>query len=225
MESKEGTEGTVKKRRRAGWDAPATTSIPLPSPSSSALMSGAQISSTSSMAPMISQAQQQAQVQMLLAQQALAQSLAAAAAASSSSAANMVQLSQQSSFVMPMATPPPPPAPTGPTRLDCRLYIGSLHYSITEADIRALFSGFGTVTRIDMSFEPTSGNIPFNTPYSIMQANVKRTNTPSFVISFTLGKSKGFCFLEFADPMSIYAGMYSYYYIPLFKSGIDSLRI
>ena len=108
---------------------------------------------------MISQAQQQAQVQMLLAQQALAQSLAAAAAASSASAANMVQLSQQTSFVMP--TPQPPPAPTGPTRLDCRLYIGSLHYSITEADIRALFSGFGTVTRIDMSFEPTSGNTPF----------------------------------------------------------------
>lgn len=53
----------------------------------------------------------------------------------------------------------------------------SLHYDLKEEDIIKVFSAFGPVTRCDMSFEPTTG------------------------------KSKGFCFLEFAEPMYAEAAM------------------
>jgi len=38
-----------------------------------------------------------------------------------------------------------------------RLYIGSLHYEITEAQVRALFSPFGDITKLDMSHDPLTG--------------------------------------------------------------------
>lgn len=40
-----------------------------------------------------------------------------------------------------------------------------------------MFAGFGAITRVDMSYEPSTG------------------------------KSKGYCFLEYADPMSVYAAL------------------
>jgi poly(U)-binding-splicing factor PUF60 len=44
-----------------------------------------------------------------------------------------------------------------PERLKRRIYIGSLHYSITETQISLPFSSFGAITRIDMPKEPTTG--------------------------------------------------------------------
>jgi len=53
-------------------------------------------------------------------------------------------------------------------KLACRLYVGSLHYDVTESDIRAIFSPFGAIAQVDMSFDANTG------------------------------KSKGYCFVEFA---------------------------
>ena len=53
-------------------------------------------------------------------------------------------------------------APQAPNRI----YVGSLHYDLTEPNIRAIFESFGPIRTVDMSWEPTTG------------------------------KSKGFCFVE-----------------------------
>ena len=50
-----------------------------------------------------------------------------------------------------------------------RIYVGSLHYEIGQAEIMALFSCFGTITKCDLSHDPITG------------------------------RSKGFCFVEFSD--------------------------
>mmetsp|Transcript_19647 Transcript_19647/g.33371 ORF Transcript_19647/g.33371 Transcript_19647/m.33371 type:complete len:496 (+) Transcript_19647:36-1523(+) len=59
----------------------------------------------------------------------------------------------------------------------CRIYIGSIHYDLKEADIITLFSTFGTVTKSEMQIDPMTG------------------------------KSKGFCFLEFTEQASADAAM------------------
>uniref|UniRef100_A0A7S2TJH3 RRM domain-containing protein n=2 Tax=Lotharella oceanica TaxID=641309 RepID=A0A7S2TJH3_9EUKA len=56
--------------------------------------------------------------------------------------------------------------------MDCRIYVGSIHYSLGEEDIKLPFSTFGKINRIDMPREP--GTM----------------------------RSKGFCFIEFDDPDS-----------------------
>jgi RNA recognition motif-containing protein len=60
----------------------------------------------------------------------------------------------------PPPTPPPPPLPMmpqAPNVKDCRIYVGSLHYELKEAEIKMLFSSFGTIRTIDMSLEPGTG--------------------------------------------------------------------
>ena len=54
--------------------------------------------------------------------------------------------------------------------LKCRLYVGSLYYDLTSADIRALFESFGEVVKCEMSVEPLTQ------------------------------RSKGYCFVEFKTP-------------------------
>mmetsp|Transcript_8555 Transcript_8555/g.12756 ORF Transcript_8555/g.12756 Transcript_8555/m.12756 type:complete len:256 (+) Transcript_8555:3-770(+) len=56
--------------------------------------------------------------------------------------------------------------------LQHRVYIGSIHYDIKESDIVALFSSFGQIMKSEMSMDSQTG------------------------------RSKGFCFLEYADPAS-----------------------
>ena len=53
----------------------------------------------------------------------------------------------------------------------------SLHYEIGQAEVLALFSCFGTITKCDMSHDPITG------------------------------RSKGFCFVEFADISSAQAAL------------------
>jgi RNA recognition motif-containing protein len=53
---------------------------------------------------------------------------------------------------------------------ESRIYVGSLHYDIKEADVRALFESFGPIRYSEMQMDPLTG------------------------------KSKGFCFLEFETP-------------------------
>ncbi|EKX51036.1 hypothetical protein GUITHDRAFT_134574 [Guillardia theta CCMP2712] len=38
-----------------------------------------------------------------------------------------------------------------------RLYVGSLHFDLKEADVRAIFQPFGPIKTIEMSYEPTTG--------------------------------------------------------------------
>lgn len=53
-------------------------------------------------------------------------------------------------------------------RSACRLYVGALHYDVRESDIKTIFSAFGPITNIDMSFDQMTG------------------------------KSRGYCFVEYA---------------------------
>lgn len=59
----------------------------------------------------------------------------------------------------------------------CILFRRSIHYDLREPDIVALFSTFGTIVKSEMSMDPQTG------------------------------RSKGFCFLEFADPACAEAAM------------------
>jgi RNA recognition motif-containing protein len=52
-----------------------------------------------------------------------------------------------------------------------------MHYTVSENDVRALFSPFGIITKIDMSFDVATS------------------------------RSKGYCFLEYSDPNSATAAM------------------
>ncbi|CAM9433559.1 unnamed protein product, partial [Phaeothamnion confervicola] len=53
-----------------------------------------------------------------------------------------------------------------------RIHVGSLHYALQEADIRAVFSPFGTIKKVSMTIDQATG------------------------------RHKGFCFLEFETPES-----------------------
>ena len=59
--------------------------------------------------------------------------------------------------------------------LDCRIYVGSLHYSLGEAEICALFSCFGTIAKFDLSHDAITG------------------------------RSKGYAFIEYDNPTSAQA--------------------
>jgi hypothetical protein len=62
-------------------------------------------------------------------------------------------------------------------KMENRIYVGSLPYSLKEPDVVALFSAFGPIVRCDMSYD------------------------------LQLGRSKGFCFVEFHDPVTAQAAM------------------
>lgn len=64
---------------------------------------------------------------------------------------------------------------TTASKMDCRIYVGSIHYDLAQSDVTTLFSCFGKITKIDMSHDPATG------------------------------KSKGYCFIEFADAESALA--------------------
>lgn len=59
----------------------------------------------------------------------------------------------------------------------CRIYVGALQYELSQENIRALFSPFGTITKVDLSREPGTT------------------------------RSKGFCFIEYDNPASAEAAM------------------
>lgn len=41
--------------------------------------------------------------------------------------------------------------------MGARIYVGAMPYEATELDVRQLFSQFGNILKVDMSFEPTTG--------------------------------------------------------------------
>lgn len=59
--------------------------------------------------------------------------------------------------------------------LDCRIYVGSLHYQLGQAEICALFSCFGTIAKFDLSHDAITG------------------------------RSKGYAFIEYDNPTSAQA--------------------
>lgn len=58
-----------------------------------------------------------------------------------------------------------------------RIYVGSLHYSITEVEIRAVFGSIGPIRMVDMSFDPLTQ------------------------------RSKGYCFIDFENAADAQAAM------------------
>ena len=70
-------------------------------------------------------------------------------------------------------------SPSTASRLDRRIYVGSLAYDIAEETIRVIFEPFGPVAKVDMPKEP--GQLPV--------------------------RSKGFCFVEFERPDSAKAAL------------------
>jgi len=62
-------------------------------------------------------------------------------------------------------------------RLECRIYVGSISYALTEEDIKVPFATFGKIVRVDMPREP--GTM----------------------------RSKGFCFIEYDNPDSAKAAL------------------
>ena len=42
-------------------------------------------------------------------------------------------------------------------KMEARIYVGSLHYDLSETDIRGVFEAFGTITDVTMSHEPSVG--------------------------------------------------------------------
>ena len=70
-------------------------------------------------------------------------------------------------------------SPTTASRLDRRVYVGSLAYDVTEDTLRIIFEPFGAVVKVDMPKEP--GHVPV--------------------------RSKGFAFVEFEQPESARAAL------------------
>lgn len=59
--------------------------------------------------------------------------------------------------------------------LDCRIYVGSLHYQLGQPEITALFSCFGNIAKFDLSHDAITG------------------------------RSKGYAFIEYDNPTSAQA--------------------
>ena len=49
----------------------------------------------------------------------------------------------------------------------------SLHYNISEADIRALFSPFGAISKVDMSLDAATGNKTYFTTQQMTTKSIK----------------------------------------------------
>ena len=78
-------------------------------------------------------------------------------------------------------------SPTTASRLDRRIYVGSLAYDVTEDTLRIIFEPFGPVVKVDMPKEP--GHVPV--------------------------RSKGFAFVEFERPESARAALQTMDGMPL----------
>ena len=78
-------------------------------------------------------------------------------------------------------------SPTTASRLDRRIYVGSLAYDVNEDTLRIIFEPFGPVVKVDMPKEP--GHVPV--------------------------RSKGFAFVEFEQPESARAALQTMDGMPL----------
>lgn len=70
----------------------------------------------------------------------------------------------------------------GQAPISHRIYVGSLSYDITESHIRTIFSEFGKIKSVDMSFEPSTGRskgycfVTFESAAAAEEAIAKRNN-------------------------------------------------
>lgn len=55
------------------------------------------------------------------------------------------------------AVPAIVPAAAAAAAAGARIYVGAMPYEATEFDVRSLFSQFGNIVKVDMSFEPLTG--------------------------------------------------------------------
>lgn len=156
---------TKRRKRASGWDTPASDigAATTATTSASSGLTGI-LGTTAATGPLQQMAQAQA-VQQLLLQRSQNSALLA-----NPLMANMM-LTNSSLFAAGGIPSMGPPSSAG-RRMDCRIYVGSLHYDLAEHDIRGVFEAFGKITEVTMSYEPATG------------------------------KSKGYCFIEYENPAS-----------------------
>mmetsp|Transcript_27726 Transcript_27726/g.27953 ORF Transcript_27726/g.27953 Transcript_27726/m.27953 type:complete len:167 (+) Transcript_27726:107-607(+) len=146
-------EQKQKKRRRGGWDQPGDSTV-----TSSSLSAAAQLSAISAL-----------QIPGLTSNAMTPQpSLPVVAIPNVPTMATSNLLQMQAAAMLQKSTV---------VNESSRIYVGSLHYEISEANVRTLFASFGNITSIGMSREPGTT------------------------------RSKGFCFIEYDNPQSAEAAI------------------
>jgi RNA-binding protein 39 len=78
---------------------------------------------------------------------------------------NKVAASGSSMHLPPGVTAPPPGSmqyvpfiiTSGPWLTLCRLYVGSLHFNLTESDVKQVFEPFGELEFVDLHRDPLTG--------------------------------------------------------------------
>ena len=170
-ESGGGVEPAAKRRKRKSlWDQPAPANSHNPATASSVP------SLTASHFPLPAvQPPPNPLLAQLQAQLALLPHLSAAAASTTAATGHHLAASHALS------------SPATASRLDRRIYVGSLAYDVTEDTLRIIFEPFGPVVKVDMPKEP--GHVPV--------------------------RSKGFAFVEFERPESARAALQTMDGMPL----------
>lgn len=152
----EGGELPKKRRRRCGWDAPAPAPAPAPADQPVAAAAPASTSPSDAVSVGVPSSAAYAPIDPVAAQRLAFQKAQEILA---SSGLNMVlgsvgNLSHAAAVAK---------------SFDCRVYVGSLNYSVTDVEIRAIFGSIGHIRAVDMPFD----------------AQTQRT--------------KGFCFVDFEN--------------------------
>lgn len=149
-----------KRRRRSGWDAPAPTPECVPAPSSAiAVASVAAPVMTTEPTGITIDATAAQKLAFLKAQEILANS------GLNVSVGNASHLPANNALANVAKS------------IECRIYVGSLNYSVTEVEIRAIFGTIGPIRAVDMSFDQLTQ------------------------------RSKGFCFVDFEKASDAQAAM------------------
>ena len=90
------------------------------------------------------------------------------------------------------AVPSIVPAAAAAAAVGARIYVGAMPYEATEFDVRSLFSQFGNIVKVDMSFEPLTGEAGGVRALGRCGAAVLTVPPLS-----RAGKTKGYCFIAF----------------------------
>lgn len=162
-ESGDATDTAPRKRRRkSGWDAPAPT---LPSAAPVALAPPTIPTASAGLAidPIAAQKLAFQKAQEILANSGL--NVSVGAPNPLIAAGNPIALANGAALA------------NAQKNYDCRVYVGSLNYSVTEVEIRAIFGSIGPIKIIDMSYDPLTQ------------------------------RSKGYCFIDYEQASDAQAAM------------------
>lgn len=150
-----------KRRRRSGWDAPAPTAATTPAAAAAAAAAEV-VAPTVENAHACAVAPTRTLIDPIAAQKLAfqkAQEILAISGLGGAASSPAIAL------VNPVSV------------ISNRVYVGSLHYSVTEVEIRTIFGSIGPIRTIDMSFDPATQ------------------------------RSKGYCFVDFENAADAQAAM------------------